>query len=183
VGKSSRRQRFSSRRRRRPVRAARSDGLSRPAPDRDAAQVAPNATASTISALAAIPAPTHPNLRQDTRFAPVETSIMAVSGILTVIEREKDQDYHLVLAEPQGGLTMIVEAPDPDCAIGSRFAPQIAAVRQTIDARFGGPIRGRRRVEIPVTIVGVAFFDPLHGQEGVAPNGIELHPILQIQFD
>jgi hypothetical protein len=25
---------------------------------------------------------------------------------------------------------------------------------------------------------GVAFFDYLHGQTGVAPNGIELHPIL-----
>ena len=27
-------------------------------------------------------------------------------------------------------------------------------------------------------VVGVAFFDFLHGQTGVAPNGIELHPIL-----
>jgi hypothetical protein len=29
---------------------------------------------------------------------------------------------------------------------------------------------------------GVAFFDVVHGQEGVAPNGIELHPILMIDF-
>ena len=27
-------------------------------------------------------------------------------------------------------------------------------------------------------VVGVAFFDFLHGQAGVAPNGIELHPVL-----
>jgi hypothetical protein len=27
-------------------------------------------------------------------------------------------------------------------------------------------------------MVGVAFFDFLHGQTGVAPNGIELHPVL-----
>ncbi len=27
-------------------------------------------------------------------------------------------------------------------------------------------------------VVGVAFFDYLHGQTGVAPNGIELHPVL-----
>jgi hypothetical protein len=27
-------------------------------------------------------------------------------------------------------------------------------------------------------VVGVAFFDFLHGQTGVAPNAIELHPIL-----
>jgi hypothetical protein len=28
------------------------------------------------------------------------------------------------------------------------------------------------------TITGVGFFDVLHGQTGVAPNGIELHPLL-----
>ena len=28
------------------------------------------------------------------------------------------------------------------------------------------------------TITGVAFFDSKHGQTGVAPNAIELHPIL-----
>jgi hypothetical protein len=27
-------------------------------------------------------------------------------------------------------------------------------------------------------ITGVAFYDFLHGQTGVAPNGIELHPVL-----
>ena len=35
---------------------------------------------------------------------------------------------------------------------------------------------------MPVTVTGIAFFDPLHGQEGVAPNGIELHPVLMIDF-
>ena len=29
------------------------------------------------------------------------------------------------------------------------------------------------------TIRGVGFFDFLHGQTGVAPNGIELHPVLR----
>lgn len=31
-------------------------------------------------------------------------------------------------------------------------------------------------------IIGVGFFDRLHGQMGVAPNGIELHPVLNIVF-
>jgi hypothetical protein len=30
------------------------------------------------------------------------------------------------------------------------------------------------------TIRGVGFFDFLHGQTGVAPNGIELHPVLRV---
>src|SRR5207302_86120 len=34
----------------------------------------------------------------------------------------------------------------------------------------------------PVRITGVGMFDFLHGQTGVAPNGIELHAILDIAF-
>jgi hypothetical protein len=30
-----------------------------------------------------------------------------------------------------------------------------------------------------VTIKGVGFWDEIHGQTGVAPNGIELHPVLK----
>jgi hypothetical protein len=29
---------------------------------------------------------------------------------------------------------------------------------------------------------GVGFFDKIHGQTGVARNGIELHPVLSIAF-
>lgn len=29
-----------------------------------------------------------------------------------------------------------------------------------------------------VIITGVGFWDIIHGQTGVAPNGIELHPVL-----
>jgi hypothetical protein len=29
------------------------------------------------------------------------------------------------------------------------------------------------------TVTGVGFFDIIHGQTGVAPNGIELHPVLR----
>lgn len=33
-----------------------------------------------------------------------------------------------------------------------------------------------------VRLTGVGFFDRVHGQSGVAPNGIELHPVLDIKF-
>jgi len=36
---------------------------------------------------------------------------------------------------------------------------------------------------IPVQIKGVGMFDFLHGQTGVAPNGIELHPVLDVIFN
>ena len=34
----------------------------------------------------------------------------------------------------------------------------------------------------PVDITGVAFVDPPHGQTGRAPNGMEIHPILNINY-
>ena len=34
-----------------------------------------------------------------------------------------------------------------------------------------------------VIVTGVGFFDKIHGQTGVAPNGIELHPVLSISWD
>jgi hypothetical protein len=29
---------------------------------------------------------------------------------------------------------------------------------------------------------GIGYMDPLHGQIGVAPNGVELHPVTYIYF-
>jgi len=49
----------------------------------------------------------------------------------------------------------------------------IGFVRHLLDQKFGEITRFEPNV--PVTITGVAFFDKLHGQEGVAANGIELH--------
>jgi len=62
------------------------------------------------------------------------------------------------------------------------FKDQIIQVRKDIDAKLG-PIKGKKKPNIPVTVMGVGFYDPIHGQEGVAPNGIELHPILEIKFN
>jgi hypothetical protein len=72
--------------------------------------------------------------------------------------------------------------PRQSCARGSQFDTQIGAVRAAIDAQFGGIITARQEPNIPVTVTGVTCFDPPHGQEGKAPNGIELHPLLDIQF-
>jgi hypothetical protein len=35
-----------------------------------------------------------------------------------------------------------------------------------------------KRLRGTATITGVGFFDYQHGQTGVAPNAIELHPVL-----
>jgi hypothetical protein len=69
---------------------------------------------------------------------------------------------------------MIVEAPNaPTCtpkATAYRKRQMSAARHAVLVAGDTGCTRAQ--------ITGVAFFDFLHGQTGVAPNGIELHPIL-----
>jgi len=63
---------------------------------------------------------------------------------------------------------MITEAPSPSC---DRHATPYRR-RQMRVARNHVRLCARARV------AGVAFFDFDHGQTGVAPNAIELHPIL-----
>jgi len=147
--------------------------------DKDAHRVVFAPVHTNVQTLGLMPIPGHHNPLTPSRL-PEELETATVSGIMTLIKLEKDEDYHIVISD--GNKTMIVEAPHPHCAKGSVFALQIAQVRKAIDAHFGGAIHGRHITNIPVTVTGVLFFDYLHGQEGVAKNGIELHPILGIKF-
>src|SRR5262249_26659759 len=147
------------------------------ATDPDAQHIVAAPEPSNIALLSQILAPLHPENRRDSRYAPTELKTFDVTGSLLVIKPEADQDYHIVVRD-QRGRTMIVESPHPNCATGSRFAQEIQAVRAKIESHFGGPIQQKIRPQnLRVSVTGVGFFDRLHGQEGVAANGIELHPI------
>jgi hypothetical protein len=77
---------------------------------------------------------------------------------------------------------MIAEIPDPPCVgSGSPLLSSITKARNEFNAKFT-PTSSFRTANVPVTVTGVGFFDFLHGQTGVAPNGIELHAVLDIQF-
>jgi hypothetical protein len=99
---------------------------------------------------------------------------------MTVYKKETDVDYHIVVQDGSGN-TLVTEIPCPCCAIGSPFQSMIASARQTFDARLTATT-SFQTANIPVRIKGVGFFDFLHGQTGLAPNGIEIHPILEIVF-
>src|SRR4051812_18143984 len=147
--------------------------------DPDAALVNLNVvTPSTIGELRALPAPaTEPR----SRLRPVETTQYWVSATLTKFKLEDDSDYHVVLADALGN-TIIVELPHPKCVgAGSPFTAGIVNARSQFDARFKATT-SFQNVNVPVQVLGVGFFDALHGQTGVAPNGIELHPVLDLVF-
>lgn len=133
---------------------------------------------TTVAALASLPAPVM--LPSDARIAPVETTVYRVIATLVEYKMEADSDYHLVLSE--AGQTMIAEIPDPACVgRASPLLPGIELARTEFDAQYRtAPIW--QRAGVMVTVTGVGFFDSIHGQTGVAPNGVELHPVLSIEF-
>jgi hypothetical protein len=137
-------------------------------------------TPNTIATMAGwtAPSPIPPN----NRVSPAETTVWVLNATLTQYKSESDQDYHLVLSDGAGH-TMIAEIPDPTCVgSGSPFAAGVSNARAEMDARFN--VTGSfQTANIPVQVTGVGMFDFLHGQTGVAPNGIELHPVLDIVFN
>jgi len=117
---------------------------------------------TTIHFLITRPAPSH----LPDRRLPFERHVFTVTAAVVLVRPEADSDLHVVLQ--QGGNHMITEAPAPYC--DSRATP--LRRRQMRIARNHVRLCARARV------TGVAFFDYDHGQTGVAPNAIELHPIL-----
>lgn len=138
-----------------------------------------SATAALIADLRNLPTPT--TLPPGTRINPVEVTIYTVRANLTMKKSEGDGDYHLVLSDDAGN-TMIAEVPDPNCvAAGSPFLAGVTKTRADVDSN--PQLKAGGNLKIPVLVTGVGFFDFIHGQTGVAPNGIELHPVLNIQFN
>jgi hypothetical protein len=105
-----------------------------------------------------------------------------LNATLTKFKKETDSDYHLVLSDAAGN-TLVSEIPLPACVgTGSPFLSKITNARAEFDAKLNAT-SSFQTVSIPVRITGVGMFDFLHGQTGVAPNGIEIHPILDIVFN
>jgi hypothetical protein len=116
------------------------------------------------------------------RVAPYETTVWVLNATLTEFKLENDSDIHLVLQDA-GGLTMIAEIPSPGCVgASSPLAAGITNARSQFQAVYT-PTTSFQTVNVPVRVTGVGMFDFLHGQTGVAPNGIELHPVIDIQFN
>lgn len=118
---------------------------------------------------------------QTARVGPVELTTYRVHARLVEYVREDDGDYHLVLAD-RSGRTMIAEIPDPSCV--ARISPVKAAIRLArtrMDAHFG-VTTSFKAANVRVVISGIGFFDYFHGQTGMAPDDLELHPVTGLRF-
>ncbi len=147
-------------------------------PDRELVNLAPVAT--TIEALRSLRRPAR--VDEHHRIGPVETTVYRVEAKLMWLKREDDEDYHLVIASPNDTtVTMIAEIPDPACggSCASGFSSVYATARQVLFDRVNAT--GGQRAPL-VWITGVGFFDYPHRQRGLAPNAIELHPVLNVEW-
>ncbi|MGH9824029.1 MAG: hypothetical protein ACREDR_12350, partial [Blastocatellia bacterium] len=149
--------------------------------DADAGLITINSTSpTTIANLRSLAAPNP--IPSNNRVQPTETTVWVINATLTLFKAETDEDYHLVIKD-SAGLTMICEIPATHCVgSGSPLLGGITNARSEFDAKFTAT-SSFQTANIPVQVTGVAMFDFLHGQTGVAPNGIELHPLLDIKFN
>ena len=179
--------------------------------DADAANlVGQSPTATTIASMCALAVPAV--LPPEARSQGAEETVWQLDATITGYKLESDGDYHLVIADEQGHTMIAEIPEPSQLAQGSFFAAQIAAARQAFDTQFGiheqapapaaapepapGPpaqdaaLAAAPAAALPtlikaseqVTLVGLGFFDFAHGQDGVAPNAIELHPVINIEF-
>lgn len=146
--------------------------------DPEAERVDLTASRATVEQLSALPVPAE--FSRDAARLPSEFQSYTVEATLVEFKEEDDNDIHLVLVGSSGE-SMIAEIPEPTCAEGSRLEAEIARARVRFVERFGEPSQiSWSEVNATVTVTGVLFFDVHHGQRGVAPNAVELHPVFDI---
>jgi hypothetical protein len=118
------------------------------------------------------------------RIRPYEYRSYRIHVRLKAAALEDDHDIHLVVAQPHHRKhTMILELPDTHCkgAAGSIKRHAMWRSRRRFIADCGTIGTSFRRLHGRAIVKGVAFFDFDHGQTGIAPNAIELHPLLRFR--
>jgi len=136
---------------------------------------------TTVEKLASL---TPPLWSRNAPRSAAERRVYSVDGCVVAYALEGDSDLHVVL-QGGSGATIIVEFPDAaSCAPWSHAPGLMQQAREAflrlVPARPTSSFRYLQSA-IPVTVVGPLFMDKVHGQEGVAPNGAEIHPVLWLK--
>lgn len=120
---------------------------------------------------------------------PDETTLYRVLCLLKGFKLENDGDIHLIIADTtHHSYTMIAEIPDSSCpdAIAGGHAHDFADARRALlgmASAQGFQLDTLFQWFSPmplISISGVGYYDPPHGQAGKAPDNLELHPVLAI---
>lgn len=138
--------------------------------DDDSAMVDTVPVPTTVAELVRVPRP-QTTFPQRSRVPGVELQTFLVRArFVSAHTQDDDSDIHVIVRDVDVPEAMLVtEIPHPGCTADERLA------RVYDDAR-----RALRTVprDAIIEVVGLGFFDTLHGQRGMAPNGLEIHPVL-----
>jgi hypothetical protein len=138
----------------------------------------------SIHALAGIPRPSNAQLGNH-RSLPEQQKVK-VTALIVGLGQEADGDYHLILTSPDGADSLIAEIPDPSCkkikgfpGLKKDYTAARTFIEDNIDQTPGSIHYLEEGVKVKIT--GVVFFDKTAHGNGHAPNGVEIHPVLQIE--
>lgn len=141
--------------------------------DKNADKIDTNDLIVSVKALSEIP-----NLSKVYKNATrmhVEMKTFTIICVVKKVIKEDDGDYHLIVSDTGfSNNQMIVEIINPHYA-NPKYYSLINQARENLIYYQ----RKKQLINNTFKITGVAFFDIPHNQGGVAPNYIELHPVLK----
>jgi pimeloyl-ACP methyl ester carboxylesterase len=133
---------------------------------------------TTIGRLAAFH---RPSRLLERRVLPAESTVWSVRTTIVRERRDADGDDRLVLHGAHGA-TMMAVLPARGCLrASSPFLTAVTRARAMFEGRIH-PSRQWRSVRMMIDLSGIGFFAPGPQQAGAAANGLELSPVLAINF-
>jgi hypothetical protein len=124
-----------------------------------------------------------PTTLPDTRLQQEDT-VYSIDCIMYKYKLETDNDIHIVIhAVGDTSQTMVAEIVNEQCPgiVNTSRYNQFNNLRVWFDSTYH-PTSSFKTANVQMRITGVGFFDFLHGQTGIPPNGREIHPILTMSL-
>ncbi|MDR3669143.1 MAG: T9SS type A sorting domain-containing protein [Ignavibacteriaceae bacterium] len=137
-----------------------------------------NIVPTTITYQRSLTAPTLPG--DNTTRLSGEDTVFSLDCHIIECKLETDQDVHVVISTiGNTGETMVAEIVNPECPniVNTSRYTIFKTLRDWFIATYN-PTTSFKSIGVDMHITGIGFFDFLHGQTGIPPNGREIHPIL-----
>ncbi len=140
-----------------------------------------NIVPTTIAEQKLIPAP--PNISSAPPRQSTERTVYQLDCYMIFYKLEADQDIHIGIMSINHLDTMVAEICDPTCPgiITTSRYQKFKTLRDWFVPTYN-PTTSFKTFLVRVKLTGVGFFDLLHGQRGIPPNGREIHSILAVQL-
>ena len=137
---------------------------------------------SSVAYQRGLPTPTLPPSGDNTTRLASEDTVYSLDCNLIETKIEADSDYHVVISTiGKASETMDAEVVNPGCPnIANTSRYKALSSLFTWYRNWVGIPGSYKPINVAVHIVGVGFYDFLHGSTGAAPQGREIHPVLEM---